>query len=113
MDAATAFIIAYPGFMLGYPFLQLWTLIRCRKWWRTASVICMVFALPLYIWAWVDRNNPNQGASLMMLLFAFLGSFPMLFLMITAVGFEFTARRNRLPASETVDGDLLASQDGS
>ena len=49
----------------------------------------------------------------MMLLFAFLGSFPMLFLMITAVGFEFTARRNRLPASETVDGDLLASQDGS
>ena len=99
------FMISYLGFMLGYPFLQLWTLLRCRGWWRAFAVFCLIFAVPLYVWSVLDYLAVFGRSGLGSLIVAFLGIWPMLYLLLLALGFEST--RKRRGASSTSQGDVI------
>ena len=95
------FFIGYFGFIFVYPLLQLWTLVRCRDWWRAASVFCLIPAVPFYIWSVQDFLHP-QDASLLALFVAGIGLLPLLYLTVIAVGYELVRRR------ATVSNELSA-----
>ena len=96
MLIAIVFSIAYFGFMFGYPLLQLWTLFRCRAWWRAAAVICLILTVPLYVWAWQDWLDPKNEASLMSLVFAMIGTVPLLSLLVITTGYESSLKRSKI-----------------
>jgi hypothetical protein len=92
---AIIFAISYFGFLVGYPFLQLWTLFRCRGWWRAFSSFCLIPAIPLYAWAMNTFFHPRSDGDLSSLLVAPLGLIPNLYLIAVGLGFEMMRRWNR------------------
>jgi hypothetical protein len=91
---AIAFVIAYFGFLVGYPLLQLWTLFRCRGWWRAFSSFCLIPAIPLYAWALATLLHPRSDGDLSSLLVAPLAVIPNLYVIAVGLGFEMMRWRN-------------------
>lgn len=89
----TAFLLAYFGFMVGYPFLQLWTLLRCRGWWRAAALFCLIPAAPFYVFSAMDFLGYFSSGSLLGLVVGLVGPVPMSYLAIVALGYERSRRR--------------------
>jgi hypothetical protein len=103
MAIVVLFVIGYFGFLFGYPLLQLWTLVRCRAWWRVASIICLIPSLFMYIFAIQDFLFPASEASLASIVVAPFGLVTNFYLTIVALGYESSRRRkakaqNRIPA---------------
>lgn len=82
------------GFLYGYPLLQLWTLLRCRGWWRVCSLLCLIPTVPFYATTLRDFLFPQSG-SLWGLLVLVFGPVPVVYLTVLAIGFEVISGRKR------------------
>jgi hypothetical protein len=93
------FVLAYFGFLFGYPLLQLWTLMRCSGWWRAFALFSLVPAGPLYAWSLMYLLYPS-AEGLEQFIVAFVGILPLAYLTVVALGFE-AVRKHQLAVAKT------------
>jgi hypothetical protein len=95
MEIIVLFLLGYYGFIYCWPILQLWTLLRCKGWWRVAAILFLLPALPLYLLIIQSFLVPiSQTKSGQLIVFvAPVGLLAMLYLPTIALGYELSRRR--------------------
>lgn len=99
----SAIVLAILAFLIGYPVLQYWTLVRCRGLCRRLSLACLLLAAPLYGFTLWDLIAARSG-SLWGIVVVVLGPVPVLGLALLAIGYE-VYELSRRPAAGVPPGD--------
>lgn len=94
------FAMVFVGIAFVYPFLQAWTLWRCRGGWRTASLLCLVPMGPFYLWSLYKIIMPQPSGDLSGLLIMVVAPWPILYLIVLTLMSE--ANRKAASAEKTV-----------
>jgi hypothetical protein len=56
--------LLFGAYVIGYPLLQIWTLLRCRGSWRAAALAGLVIWGPFYLWALYKVFTPQPNGDL-------------------------------------------------
>ncbi len=72
-------------FLLGYPILQTFTLLRSKGGWRVASILCLIPSLPFYLWTLWKVFTPQSSGDLSGILIVMVAPWPLIYLALLAV----------------------------
>lgn len=100
-------------YLILYPLLQVWILVRCRGGWRTAAVLGLVPLAPFYLWCLGKLFGSQASGDLSGMLIEFAAPWALLYPAVIAIGDSVSrAAGAAVPVAATEGNPSSGGRDG-